>query len=241
MSVGADLAREKDKTAYVFLEPIDSDDERAFDDNLSGSPESEARKLLWHTGVKDYEKYTAGELVYLANLIAEVKTLRRGVHAVGGELETAKATIRSLTEERRDNQKTIASMEEAISNCLGPYGKNNEKATDQLAALKVCNEKLSNDNKELRDENNILQQEVALLKSKRKKDSGEIASLKVKISRIKKEFSGKWQLLEVGDTPRKGDQAFLLDSNNVRCWVEPDGFTGIVKEGSIPVRRKITI
>lgn len=108
--------------------------------------------------------------------------------------------------------------------------------------LKTANlARIKEDNDKLRDENEILQQEVALLKSKRKKDSGYIASLEIKISRMKKELSGKWRLLEPGEEPQKGDQAFLIDSNNVRVWVEPNGFKGIVKEETVPVRRKITI
>lgn len=151
------------------------------------------------------------------------------------EFETEKAIIGKLTEENKANRELVANMEEAIINCLGPYGKNN------IADLKVRNEKLCEENEELSNENKILQQEVALLKSKRKKDSGDIASLEIKISKMKKELSGKWRLLEVGEKPHKGDQAFLIDSNNVRIWVEPNGFKGIVKEETVPVRRKITI
>lgn len=61
------------------------------------------------------------------------------------------------------------------------------------------------------------------------------------LGKVAKALSGKWRLLEIGEQPQKGDQAFLLDNSNVRVWVEPDGFKGVPKEGSIPIRRKITL
>lgn len=225
MNVGVDLAREKSKTAYVFLKPIDS-----------------------------------------------------------VELETAKSTIDKLTKENKENKDLIANLEEAISNCLGPYGKNNE---------------------DLRDENKILQQEVALLKEKLKRQDGitnvatcrysdiskkylslaeernelkgRVCALKEdfaavrqendqlcmeldmvnqdlsahrtlnmdlegKISQIHKELSDKWLLLEVGEKPKKGDQEFLCMPNGKTVWVEiSETYNFGVKSYSSPVRRKITI